>query len=164
MKKLLLSLILSIFFLAYSAEAMWVIYQKSTKKIVNHSGTQTLNGHPWVPPKETVLDKAAENLNIARDDLEAYFVPDTDTEKINKIFDAEQTPQLTFDANNKPIGITFQPNIEVKRDFIIDKIRDLDKKLQEITALETKYSLNLSQEKTKINNEITELKTQLSGF
>ena len=160
LKRLLIILGLILFF-SSDASAMWIVYQKSTKKIIHNTGTQTLNGKPWVPPKNQVLKNASKSYGTAIDDLDAYLVEDTNTIVVDQVFDSEKTPELSFDVLNNPTGVVFKDNIVIKRAKRINEIQRLDKELKELISIETAYTLDLTPEKQEKVNRVQVLKKEL---
>ena len=161
MKKLIfLALILTFTWISTSS-AMWIIYQKSTKAYIGNTGTQTLNGDPWVSPKDRVLKNASQTYGILLNDLDAYLVEDTNIKIVDQMFDGEKTPELTFDILNNPIGVVFKDNIVIKRQKRINEIQTLNKELKELIGTETTYALDLTPEKQVKIDRIQKLKTEL---
>lgn len=165
MKKYLFILItISVLFSAVPVNAMWIIYQKSTKQVLGNSGTQSLNGKAWVPSVEEVLKNASQNYAVPLTDLDAYLVEDTNTTIIDQMFDGEKKPKLSFDTTDKPIGVIFRENIKVKRIKRINEIQSLSQELKELISIETTYALDLTSEKQDKVDRIQKLKEEIKAL
>jgi len=165
MKKYLFILItISVLFSTVPANAMWIIWQKSTGEVISNTGTQSLNGVAWVPPKATVLKNTAKSFGIPLTDLDAYLVEDTNTTIIDQMFDGEKKPKLSFDTTDKPIGVIFRENIKVKRIKRINEIQSLSQELKELISIETTYALDLTSEKQDKVDRIQKLKEEIKAL